>query len=303
VATLPRRLRRAALGPAGALFRIASKPVGGGAGMAQSALGPLAGRADVSGSVVMVTGASSGIGDAAARRLAAEGATVLLVARSVDALGRLASEIGTAGAGEAIPYPCDLTDLEAIDELCARALAAHGAVDVLVNNAGRSIRRSVDHSGDRFHDFQRTMQLNYFGAIRLILGLLPAMREQRHGQIVNVSSAGVQVRTPRFSGYIASKAALEAFSDAVQAETLGDGIRFTTISMPLVRTPMLSPTRQYEAIPALTPEEAGRLVAEAVSGRPRRVAPPFAHILSTVDRLSPEAMDAVRNRVYRMFPE
>jgi NAD(P)-dependent dehydrogenase (short-subunit alcohol dehydrogenase family) len=111
------------------------------------------------------------------------------------------------------------------------------------------------------------------------------------------------VRTPRFSGYIASKAALEAFSDAVQAETLGDGIRFTTISMPLVRTPMLSPTRQYEAIPALTPEEAGRLVAEAVSGRPRRVAPPFAHILSTVDRLSPEAMDAVRNRVYRMFPE
>jgi short-subunit dehydrogenase len=147
------------------------------------------------------------------------------------------------------------------------------------------------------------MQLNYFGAIRLILGLLPAMRERHHGQIVNVSSAGVQVRTPRFSGYIASKAALEAFSDAVQAETLADGIRFTTISMPLVRTPMISPTRQYEGIPALTPEEAGRLVAEAISGRPRRVAPPFAHVVATVDRLSPEAMDAVRARVYRMFPE
>jgi short-subunit dehydrogenase len=129
------------------------------------------------------------------------------------------------------------------------------------------------------------------------------MREQGHGQVVNVSSAGVQIRTPRFSGYIASKAALEAFSDAVQAETLADGIRFTTISMPLVRTPMISPTRQYEGIPALTPEEAARLVAEAITGRPRRVAPPFAHLFATVDRLSPEAMDALRARVYRMFPE
>ena len=300
---LPRRLRRAALGPAGALFRIASKPVGGGAGITRAALGPFAGSDDVAGLVVMVTGASSGIGEAATRRLAAAGATVLLVARSADRIERIAAEAGAAGGGEAIAYPCDLSDLEAIDELCARALADHGAVDVLVNNAGRSIRRSVDSSGDRFHDFQRPMQLNYFGAIRLILGLLPAMREQRHGQIINVSSAGVQMRTPRFSGYIASKAALEAFSDAVQAETLGDGIRFTTISMPLVRTPMISPTKQYERIPALTPDEAGRLVAEAISGRPRRVAPPFAHILSTVDRLSPETMDTVRNRVYRMFPE
>jgi len=303
VAPLPRRLRRAALGPAGSLLRIASKPVGGGGGMTRAALGPLAGRSEIAGAVVMVTGASSGIGEAAARRLAAEGATALLVARGAEALDRIASEIDASGVGEALPYPCDLTDLEAIDRLCARVLDRHGAVDVLVNNAGRSIRRSVERSGDRFHDFQRTMQLNYFGAIRLILGLLPAMRAQGHGQIVNVSSAGVQIRTPRFSGYIASKAALEAFSDAVQAETLEDGIRFTTISMPLVRTPMISPTPQYERIPTLSPEEAGRLVAEAVAGRPRRVVPPFAHVLATVDRLSPEAMDAVRARVYRMFPE
>ncbi|MCL4286246.1 MAG: SDR family NAD(P)-dependent oxidoreductase [Thermoleophilia bacterium] len=271
--------------------------------MTRAALVPLVGRPDAGGSVVMVTGASSGIGEAAARRLAAEGATVLLVARGAEALDRIASEIGASGAGEARPHPCDLTDLEAIDDLCERALAEHGAVDVLVNNAGRSIRRSVDRSGDRFHDFQRTMQLNYFGAIRLILGLLPAMRERGQGQVVNVSSAGVQIRTPRFSGYIASKAALEAFSDAVQAETREDGIRFTTISMPLVRTPMISPTRQYERVPALTPEEAGRLVADAVSGRPRRVAPPFAHVLAAVDRVSPEAMDVVRSRVYRMFGE
>ncbi|HET6830283.1 MAG TPA: SDR family NAD(P)-dependent oxidoreductase [Solirubrobacterales bacterium] len=298
----PRRLRRAALRPAGALFRVASKPVGGGAGMTHAALGPLAADSDVAGTVVLVTGASSGIGEATARRLVAAGATVLLVARSADRLERIAFEL-EGGPGEAVPHPCDLSDLDAIDALCAHALANHGAVDVLVNNAGRSIRRSVDQSGDRFHDFQRTMQLNYFGAIRLILGLLPAMRARGHGQVVNVSSAGVQIRTPRFSGYIASKAALEAFSDAVQAETLGDGIRFTTISMPLVRTPMISPTPQYEGIPALTPEEAARLVAEAIAGRPRRVAPPFAHVFATIDRLSPEAMDAVRARVYRMFPE
>ena len=305
---LVRRLRSTARGQAGALFRVASKPIGGGGGLRHAALGPIAGvlgagDRDLAGTVVLVTGASSGIGEAAARRIAAAGATVLLVARSAEALERIAAEIDAAGPGRAEARPCDLTNLDAVDALCDGVLADHGAVDVLVNNAGRSIRRSVDQSEDRFHDFERTMQLNYFAAIRLILRLLPAMRERGHGQVVNVSSAGVQIRTPRFSGYIASKAALEAFSDAVQAEALADGVRFTTISMPLVRTPMITPTRQYESIPALTPDEAGRLVAEAITGRPRRVAPPFAHVLSTVDRLSPETMDAVRNRVYRMFPE
>jgi NAD(P)-dependent dehydrogenase (short-subunit alcohol dehydrogenase family) len=304
-----RRLRRSAAGPAGALFRVASKPIGGGGGLRHAAPGPLAGilgagSDDLEGTVVMVTGASSGIGEATARQLAAAGATVLMVARSADELERIAGEIaGAGGPGRAVPHPCDLTDLDAIDELCAQVLADHGAVDVLVNNAGRSIRRSVAVEQDRFHDFQRTMQLNYFGAIRLILRLLPAMREQHHGQVINVSSAGVQIRTPRFSGYIASKAALEAFSDAAQAESLEDGIRFTTISMPLVRTPMISPTSQYEGIPTLTPDEAARLVVEAAAARPRRVAPPFAHVVATIDRLSPEAMDAVRSRVYRMFPD
>ncbi|MEZ5156329.1 MAG: SDR family NAD(P)-dependent oxidoreductase [Solirubrobacterales bacterium] len=302
-----RRLQGAAVGQAGALFRIASHPIGGGGGLRRAALGPIAAalgeKDDLSGSVIMITGASSGIGEAAARRVALAGATVLLVARSADRLERIAAEIDAAGPGTAEARPCDLSDLEAIDALCDGVLADHPAVDVLVNNAGRSIRRSVDNSGDRFHDFQRTMQLNYFAAIRLILRLLPAMREQRHGQVVNVSSAGVQIRTPRFSGYIASKAALEAFSDAVQAEALPDGVRFTTISMPLVRTPMITPTKQYEGIPALTPEEAGSLVSEAIVGRPRRVAPPFAHLFSTVDTISPEAMDALRSRVYRMFPE
>jgi len=304
-----RRLRRSAAGPAGALFRAASKPIGGGGGLRHVAPGPIAGALgagseDVAGMVVVVTGASSGIGEATARRLGRAGATVLMVARSADALERIAAEIDAAsGPGEARAHPCDLTDLDAVDALCDRILDEHGAVDVLVNNAGHSIRRSVAIEGERFHDFQRTMQLNYFAAIRLILRLLPAMRERGHGQVINVSSAGVQIRTPRFSGYIASKAALEAFSDAAQAEALADGVRFTTISMPLVRTPMISPTPQYERMPTLTPDEAAQLVVEAVAGRPRRVVPPFAHVVAAVDRLSPETMDLVRNRVYRMFPD
>jgi len=303
---LVRRLRRSARVPAGIVARAASRPLGGGGGLPVStrALGagsPEALRRAVEGRVVMVTGASSGIGEAAARRIGAAGATVLLVARGAEELERIAGDL--EGAAGAHAMPCDLSDLEAIDELTERAIAEHGGVDILVNNAGRSIRRSLEHSADRFHDFERTMQLNYFGAVRLILRLLPGMRERGGGQVINVSSAGVQTRTPRFSGYIASKAALEAFSDAVQAEALADGIRFTTISMPLVRTPMISPTAHYDRFPALTPDEAGRLVAEAIVGRPRRVAPPFAHLVSLVDGVSPELMDAVRHRGYRMFPE
>jgi len=303
---LVRRLRRSAGASAGIVARAASRPLGGGGGLplshrALTAGSPDALRRAVAGRVVMVTGASSGIGEAAARRIGDAGATVLLVARGAERLEQLAAELD--GAAGAHAMPCDLSDLEAIDALTERAIAEHGGVDVLVNNAGRSIRRSLELSGDRFHDFERTMQLNYFGAVRLILRLLPSMRERGCGQVINVSSAGVQTRTPRFSAYIASKAALEAFSDAIQAEALADGIRFTTISMPLVRTPMISPTAHYDRFPALSPDEAGQLIAEAIVGRPRRVAPPFAHLVSLADALSPELMDAVRHRGYRMFPD
>jgi NAD(P)-dependent dehydrogenase (short-subunit alcohol dehydrogenase family) len=213
----------------------------------------------VEGRTVMITGASSGIGRALALKVGAAGGTVLLVARRRDQLEEAKREIEDRG-GFAHAYPCDLSDPLEIDRMVAQALKDHGHVDVLVNNAGRSIRRPVSGSYERFHDFQRTMQLNYFGAVRLILDLLPAMREHRSGHIINVSTAGVQTSAPMFSAYLGSKAALDAFSRSISFEVARDGIAISTVYMPLVRTPMIAPTKVYEEWPALTPEEAADLV-------------------------------------------
>ncbi len=256
----------------------------------------------VAGKVVLVTGASSGIGEAAARLLAAAGGTVLLVARGREGLEALRSEL-VADGGDAHVYPCDLTDLDAIDVLAGDVLERHGQVDVLVNNAGRSIRRSVELSYDRFHDYERTMQLNYFAPVRLILRFLPGMRERESGQIVNMSSVGVQTRTPRFGAYIASKAALDTLCDALQAEVQDEGVRFTTIYMSLVRTPMIAPTTIYERFPTLTPEQAGEVVTNAITYRPRRLAPPFGSIASFADAVSPTIMDSVRSQGFKLFPD
>ncbi len=254
------------------------------------------------GKVVLITGASSGIGEAAARQIGAAGGKVLLVARSADKLEALAAEIEADG-GTAQAYPCDLTDYAEIDALTAKVLAEHGGVDVLVNNAGRSIRRAIDESYDRFHDFERTMQLNYFAAVRLILAFLPGMREHKSGQIVNISTMGVQTRVPRFGAYIASKSALDTLSDSIQAEVSNQGVRLTTIHMPLVRTPMIAPTGIYKNFPALSPEEAGEMISDALVRRPRRVVPPFGHAAAFADAVTPRMMDTVRNRGFRMFRE
>src|SRR3954453_22947969 len=220
-------------------------------------------RSAVSGKVVLVTGASSGIGRAAALRLAAGGATVLVVARSGEVLDALVEEVAGQG-GTAYAYPCDLTDLEEVDALATKVLDRHDHVDVLVNNAGMSIRRKVRHSVDRFHDFERPMQLNYFAAVRLTMGLLPTMVERESGQVVNISSWAAVLRPARFSGYAASKAALEAWSDSVQGEVLDDGVLFTNVHMPLVRTPMIAPTKLYRRLPALTVDQAAGVVCDAV---------------------------------------
>lgn len=250
-------------------------------------------RDAVAGKVVLVTGASSGIGRAAAVRLAGAGATVLLVARSEELLAEVESEIAAAG-GTAYSYRCDLTDFEQVDVLATKVLDRHDHVDVLVNNAGMSIRRKVRHSVDRFHDFERPMQLNYFAAVRLTMGLLPTMVERETGQVVNISSWAAVLRPARFSGYAASKAALEAWSDAVQGEVLDDGVVFTNVRMPLVRTPMIAPTKLYRRMPALTVDQAANVVCDAVVSRSRRVTPLAAGMVSWAEAISPGLGDLIR---------
>src|SRR5204862_4892733 len=221
-------------------------------------------KRELGGKHVLITGASSGIGRAAAVKLAAAGGIPLLVARNVEELEEVRAEIVAAG-GTAYVYAADISDMESIELLVERVLADHRNVDMLVNNAGRSIRRSISLSYERFHDFERTMQLNYFGAVKLILKLLPVMRDRRSGQIINVSSIGVQTNTPRFSAYVASKAALDAFSRCVASEIKDDNVDITVIYMPLVRTPMIAPTRMYDRFPAITPEKAADMICEAIT--------------------------------------
>ena len=256
----------------------------------------------VRGRIVMVTGASSGIGKAAAVQVADAGGTVLLVARTPEKLEATKEAIEDAG-GVAHIHRCDLSDPEDIDRMADEVLMQHGHVDVLVNNAGRSIRRSVALSYDRFHDFERTIQLNYFGAVRLILKLLPAMRERRSGHIINVSSIGVQTNPPRFSAYVASKSALDAFSRCVSSEVLDDGVAFTTIHMPLVRTPMIGPTKMYDRFPTLTPDDAGDLICEAIIHKPKRIATPVGTLGQILYAINPKSVDYILNSAYHLFPD
>ncbi|MCZ6807881.1 MAG: SDR family oxidoreductase, partial [Deltaproteobacteria bacterium] len=223
-------------------------------------------RGRIEGKIAMVTGASSGIGKAVALRLGDAGAKVLLVARSREKLEETRQVIEDRG-GEAVIYTCDLAETDDADRLVREVLDTHGHVDLLVNNAGRSIRRSVAYSCDRFHDFERTMSLNYFGSLKLILGLLPVMRERKSGQIVNISSIGVQSNAPRFRAYGASKAALDAFSRSLASEVIADGIYVTTIYMPLVKTPMIAPTKFYESLPTRTPQEAADMIIDGIINR------------------------------------
>jgi short-subunit dehydrogenase len=256
----------------------------------------------VGGKVVLITGASSGIGRATAVRAAAAGATTLLVARTLETLEEVAAEIAGAG-GEAHVYPCDLTDLDDIARMAEEIVAAQGGVDVLVNNAGRSIRRSIHLSYERIHDFERTIQLNYLGAVQLILKLLPGMRERGAGHIINVSSMGVQTNVPRFSAYVASKAALDAFSRVIASEVLDDGIKVTTVHMPLVRTPMIQPTKHYRYFPSISPNQAAGMITNAMIDQPKEVSTPFGRFSEVTYATVPRVQDAIVNRAYRLFPD
>ncbi|MBK6728930.1 MAG: SDR family oxidoreductase [Xanthomonadales bacterium] len=256
----------------------------------------------VKGKVVMITGGSSGIGLAAALKLAPTKAKILIVARGVEELNQAKATVEQEG-GHCWVYSADLTDEKSCNDLVASVIKDHGGVDILINNAGRSIRRSVALSYDRFHDFTRTIELNYFGSLRLIMGFLPGMTEKKRGHVINISSIGVLANSPRFSAYVASKAALDAFSRCAQAEFSDSGIAFTTVNMPLVRTPMIAPTKMYDSVPTLSPEEAADLIVKAIIERPSRVATRLGIFAATLNAVAPKAYEVVMNTAFNLFPD
>ena len=259
-------------------------------------------RGTVAGKVVLITGGSSGIGLAAAKKIAEAGATTIICGRDEDKLAEAKKEIQERGF-DCITYQADVADMADCDRFVQLLIDNHGGVDVLVNNAGRSIRRAIEASYDRFHDFERTMQLNYFGCLRLTMGLLPKMIAQKRGHIINISSIGVLTNAPRFSAYVASKAALEAWTRCASSELSDVGIKFTTINMPLVRTPMIAPTKIYQNVPTLAPEEAADMIAEAIVYKPVRIATRVGVFGQVLHALMPRVAQIVLNTTFRMFPD
>ena len=255
----------------------------------------------VQGKTVLITGASSGIGLTVAHRLADAGAHVLLVSRTKETLDQVKAEIESRG-GKASVFPCDLNDMEAIDAVSAEITASVEQIDILINNAGRSIRRAVHESADRFHDFERTMQLNYFGAVRLVMNVLPQMMHRKDGQIINISSIGVLANATRFSAYVASKAALDAFSRCLSAEVHSHKIAITSVYMPLVRTPMIAPTKIYKYVPTLSPEQAADLIAYAIVKRPKKVATNLGRLASITYAVAPDINNKLMSIGFNLFP-
>jgi short-subunit dehydrogenase len=256
----------------------------------------------VGGKIVLITGGSSGIGRALALQVGEAGGELVLVARTKSKLDEVAAEIEAAG-GVAHVHTADLSDVEECARLADEVLAAHGRVDILVNNAGRSIRRSIALSYDRIHDFQRTIDLNYLGPVQLILKFLPGMRERRSGQIVNVSTMGVQTNVPRFSAYLASKAALDAFSRSIASEIVEERVAISTVYMPLVRTPMIAPSGHYRYFPALSPDEAAEMVAKAIVTRSKKQSTLTGRLAEFSYATVPRVQDAILNAGFKLFPD
>ncbi|MBN8504113.1 MAG: SDR family oxidoreductase [Burkholderiales bacterium] len=262
-------------------------------------------RGAVAGKVVLVTGGSSGIGLAAAKRFAEAGAITVICARDEAKLTEAAQEIREHAGSEAQVHArsCDIADEGSCASLVGWLQSELGGVDFLINNAGRSIRRAIENSYDRFHDYERTMQLNYFGCLRVTLGLLPGMVAKRRGHVVNISSIGVLTNAPRFSAYVASKAALDAWTRCAASEFADLGVTFTTINMPLVRTPMIAPTQIYNNVPTLSPEEAAEMVAQACIGKPVRIATRLGKTGEVLHAAAPRVAQIVMNTAFRMFPD
>jgi NAD(P)-dependent dehydrogenase (short-subunit alcohol dehydrogenase family) len=259
-------------------------------------------KGKVAGKVVLVTGGSSGIGLAAAHKFAEAGAVTIICGRDQDKLDEACKEAKAKGY-QFVAYAADIADMADCDRFVQALVENHGGVDYLINNAGRSIRRAVESSYDRFHDFERTMQLNYFGCLRVTMGLLPGMAAKKKGHIVNISSIGVLTNAPRFSAYVASKAALDAWTRCASSEFADQGITFTTINMPLVRTPMIAPTKIYNNVPTLSPEEAADLIAQACIGKPVRIATRLGIAGELLHAAAPRIAQIVMNTSFRMFPD
>ncbi|WP_010462610.1 SDR family oxidoreductase [Acidovorax radicis] len=254
------------------------------------------------GKVVLVTGGSSGIGLAAAHKFAEAGATTIICGRDQDKLDEACAEARAKGY-EFIAYAADIADMADCDRFVQLLIDKHGGVDFLINNAGRSIRRAIESSYDRFHDYERTMQLNYFGCLRVTMGFLPGMVAKRKGHVVNISSIGVLTNAPRFSAYVASKAALDAWTRCASSEFADQGITFTTINMPLVRTPMIAPTKIYNNVPTLSPEEAADMIAQACIFKPVRIATRLGITGQILHALVPRVAQITMNTSFRMFPD
>jgi len=259
-------------------------------------------KGTVAGKVVLITGGSSGIGLAAAHKFAEAGATTIICGRDQDKLDEACAEAKAKGYSF-IAYSADIADMADCDRFVQLLIDNHGGVDFLINNAGRSIRRAIESSYDRFHDYERTMQLNYFGCLRVTMGLLPGMVDKRKGHVVNISSIGVLTNAPRFSAYVASKAALDAWTRCASSEFADQGITFTTINMPLVRTPMIAPTKIYNNVPTLAPEEAADMIAQACIFKPVRIATRLGITGQLLHALVPRVAQITMNTSFRMFPD
>jgi NAD(P)-dependent dehydrogenase (short-subunit alcohol dehydrogenase family) len=262
-------------------------------------------RGTVGGKVVLITGGSSGIGLSAACRFAEAGATTIICARGEDKLGEAVTHIKAQAGKDAkvFSYSVDISDEASCARFVKTLSVEHGGVDFLINNAGRSIRRAIESSYDRFHDFERTMQLNYFGSLRITMGLLPGMVAKRRGHIVNISSISVLVNAPRFAAYVASKAALDAWTRCASSEFADLGVTFTTVNMPLVRTPMTAPTKIYDNMPLLQPEEAADMIIQACIDKPVRVATRLGIFGEVLHAVAPRITQIIMNTTFRMFPD
>lgn len=259
-------------------------------------------RRAVAGKTVLVTGGSAGIGRATALKLAGAGARVIIVARDQEKLEQVRRELTAAGA-EASAYSCDLASEEDCRRLLSRLLGEHGRVDILINNAGHSIRRGIDATYERFHDYERLMRINYFAAVRITLGLLPAMVAQGAGHVVCVSSIGVLTSATRFAAYNASKAALEAFTRCAAGEYADRGVRFTIVNLPLVRTRMVAPTRIYQQFPLLEPDQAADMICDALVGRPERLTTAVGTLGQLTEALAPRLSRAIMSESFALFPD